>query len=369
MNQLDDRATAAPKPASRCWSVALAALLTAAAGCGAPSATTPSGARYHIDALLNARFDAQSTLTLPGYKRWEELYPNHGGTPASAGATHRQRLQRLRENSNADALLAAGSKAATPLTELLGDTKRQDLAAIFLGEIGGPVAATALLEAWRRTRAASQTRTSYTKEAVTHLSGQTVTGALVYERPPFQSAVVYSLSLCGRPVAEQIAQDTLEAINAAEALQRQGEPIRFEESGDLDGLPAQVSWLAEPADTAVEGIGVLSMVGGEHAVRVLATSLRSPVQPIRWDAIQASASLAYEAEPLLPQLVEALADPAFRKEARSALSLLYHTSELRRVEDPSEMEWKQIAAHWTERIAQERIPRELPQATPARGGG
>ncbi|MCP5070930.1 MAG: hypothetical protein GY946_30570 [bacterium] len=336
------------------WIVTLLTLLLA--GCGEDADRNDAVVRDHIDGLLKAGIEDLPGRWLPGPDRERRLYPDEDrSTPRSRGY--------LGKSPDGRALLALDQAAVPALVALLPDARRRTLAVVFLGEIGGPDAASALLQKWRGLRDNTRAKRAYIDNGGMRLV------STMYETPDDQlvPALAHSLSLCGLPVTKEIAADTLAAMNEAEALQRDGAAVKLEEAKELDGRPAKLIWWVEPVETTKKGLEILSMVGGPEALPVFTRALDSPIPTIRLTAIQASMHMAYEAEPLLPTLTEALHDPEYRAPALSTLQglFIFMTGEHRKRSDPepSEPEWAAIVARWQTRIETEQIPRSRTRTT------
>jgi hypothetical protein len=225
-------------------------------------------------------------------------------------------LPRLKEDPNACEILRSGAGSVPTLALLLDDADRRTLAAVFLAEIGGKEAATALLERWRATRDAAQevvffrqrgeaaVRRGYHYEGIDHA---------------FYGELFMALGYAGRPVSAAIAQDTAAAIEESERLQAEGAELVAIERRE-DGI--ELRRRAPSVETAREGLRLLAMLRAPEAPSVFVKALRSPVLIVRTTAVQRVVYLTQPTDELLRALHPLLDDPELRIEAAEQVEFL-----------------------------------------------
>ncbi|HEX5136913.1 MAG TPA: hypothetical protein VFY93_08080 [Planctomycetota bacterium] len=288
------------------WSVVALVVLLGAA-CGEPSV------QDRIDAIRRsgAHF---AHASLPSPERIKELYPDTPDVTRDRGIR-----DSLLADQDAAALLRAGDAAVPDLVRLLNDPERGTLAAVFLGEIGGKDAAVALLARWRELRGKDQE-----KHLHLYAGGEIYPLGYTYERVDGRAYGEMIASLCyvGRDVGKEIAKDTAAAMDEGERLQRDGEDLSFKEWREEDDGKLNLTWSAEPVETACEGLKLLAMAGAPEGVDLFVRALRSPVRAFRWEALQQHTYLGVGRDRTIPLVGALLDDPEWRAMAIEAISVV-----------------------------------------------
>lgn len=245
---------------------------------------------------------------LPSKARRLELYPR------SPGPAERARFAECPEGL---AILELGASAVPELIRLLNDRRRRTYAAAFLGEIGGPRAAEALVATWRAVRA------TYTEMSVvrTEADGmRRVHQRFEPEDGGFCGELLHALCLCAAPLATEIARDTSRALDEVDRLAAEGAAMDARERRAGDAGPDDLTWHVEPVETACEGLHILGMCGAPEAVPQFDRALRSPIRALPWGALRDVIYLGPGRERTLPALGVLLDDPAFRGRAVLAIA-------------------------------------------------
>lgn len=285
-------------------------------GCGGKTTVAD-----HLDGLA-ASGTTYRHNTLPSPARRAELNPVSSSDP-TPGQTL---AERLHKNEHGRALLDAGQTAVPELIALLGDENRRTLAAVFLGEAGGPEAAGALLHQWRELRPKRLKKNVYV-----HLSDPAKPGSrslragFHYEgvEGAFYGELLFALSYCGRPESAAIASDTRAAMKRCESRQAAGEVFVAESQGEpSDEHPhgTTVRWSDGEVETCDEGLELLAMIGAPEATELFVRALHSPVRSFRWTALQNASYLGTAVKPLVASIWQLLDDPDLADLAASALT-------------------------------------------------
>jgi len=303
-------------------------------GCGAKVAD-------HIDALRESGTRWYVHSMLPSPERLAEIYPGR----ESVGLDSLR--SRLRKDEHARAILDAGEAAVPELVRLLDDPERRTLAAVFLAEIGGEQAATALLGRWRDHRGDVKTKSVYRSF---ERAGRPVTMAMGSRHEGidsgFYSELLHALCFVGRAVSAAVAADTRAAMDEAEKLQAAGEKLRREETRQEEEL--ELRWNIEPVETACEGLHILAMVGAPEAPALFTRALRSPVRSFRWTGVQEVNWIGEGAKQTLPALGALLDDPDWREDVLEPLALLL---DQRGIPDPlTDEKQEELARQYKERL-------------------
>jgi hypothetical protein len=265
-----------------------------------------------IDALLASGKSFNHSL-LPSPSRMAVLYP---GRPRES--EERERTAATAVDADMRALVAAVG-AAPELVRMLDDPVRRTLAVQFLAEIGGVPAENALLAQWRKLRDGINRK---------HIFRSTAGGNMYlgyhYEGDDdkFFRELLYALSYTGGHMSAEVARDTKTAMDEAERRELAGEKLRFDERRKEAEGTIDVSWFAEPVETACEGLEILGMTGAPDGVALFVRAIRSSIIPFRQTAVQNVTYLGQGKDQTLPALGRLLDDPKWRPDAASAIALL-----------------------------------------------
>lgn len=245
---------------------------------------------------------------LPSKARRLELYPR------SPDPAERARFADCPEGL---AILELGASAVPELVRLLNDRRRWTYAAAFLGEIGGPRAAEALVATWRAVRA------TFTEMSVvrTEADGmRRVHQRFEPEDGGFCGELLHALCLCAAPLAAEIARDTSRALDEVDRLAAEGAAMDARERRTGDAGPEDLAWHVEPVETACEGLHILGMCGAPEAAPLFDRALRSSVPALPRAAVHDVIFLGPGRDRTLPALGVLLDDEKLRGEAVDAIA-------------------------------------------------
>jgi len=303
-------------------------------GCGAKVAD-------HIDALRESGERYVHSM-LPSPERLADLYP--GQEP------DRGFRSRLRKDEHARAILDADAAAVPELVRLLDDPERRTLAAVFLAEIGGEQAATAILGRWRDLRAEVETKSVYHKVEraggpVTWTRGQRHEGI----DNEFYNELLHALCFVGGAVSAAVAADTRAAMDEAERRHAAGEDLLRKETRKEEET-VELRWHAEPVETACEGLRILAMVGAPEAAPLFWRALHSPVRSFRWTGVQEVNWIGEGAKQFLPALGALLDDDDVRLREQVLWQLAFLLDRQGPPDPLTDEEQEKLARRYKERL-------------------
>jgi hypothetical protein len=191
---------------------------------------------------------------LPSKARRLELYPR------SPGPAERARFAECPEGL---AILELGASAVPELIRLLNDRRRRTYAAAFLGEIGGPRAAEALVATWRAVRATytemSVVRTEADGMRRVHQRYEPEDGGLLRGAPP-------RLVPLRRPARRRDRRDTSRALGEVDRLAAEGAAMDARERAPaMQGR--RPPGTSNPSRPHARGLHILGMCGAPRPCR------------------------------------------------------------------------------------------------------